>query len=398
MSVMKNYVTRNLEKRIETAIGRNPVVAVTGPRQCGKSTLVRHLREGVAASVYLDLEKPSDLSKLSDPELFLSRHKNELVCIDEIQRKPDLFPVLRSLCDEWGGNGHFLILGSASRDLMRQSAETLAGRIRYERLTPFLFDELADADWMRCLFRGGFPRAWLADGDDAAHEWLDSFIQTFLERDLAFWREFVPETMHRLWQMLAHENAQMVNYSRIAASLGVTDMTIRRYIDLLKETYMVDVVPPMCANLGKRLVKTPKVYLGDTGVTCALLRLVTFDELYSHPAFGSCWEQMVLANLRGLYPDADISFYRTSGGAEMDFVVSRGGNTVAVECKASTAPSVGRGTYSALDAICPDAAYVVAPVSEAYELNARLTVIPLNDMKSLFGGLHRQQGESEACL
>ena len=378
------YIKRRLEESVRRALKRNPVAAVIGPRQCGKSTLVKHLREDTVPSVYLDLERPSDLAKLSDPELFFSRHKDKLICIDEIQRRGDLFPVIRSLCDDWGGNGHFLVLGSASRDLIRQSSESLAGRIRYERLTPFLISELDGADWTKCLFRGGFPRAYLASDDDESNEWHESFIQTFLERDLLFWRDFVPETMRRLWKMLAHENAQMINYSRLAASLGVSDMTIRRYVDLLKETFMVDVVPPYISNLGKRLVKTPKVYLCDTGLTCALLGLKSFDELYAHPAFGECWEQMVLANVRGLYPDADVSFYRTSAGAEMDFVVKKGQRMVALECKASSAPFVGRGTYSALDAIRPDAAYVVAPVEETYALNDRITAIPLSGLGDIF--------------
>ena len=378
------YIKRRLEEHVRRALERNPVTAVIGPRQCGKSTLVKHLREEMGSSVYLDLERPSDLVKLSDPELFFSRHKEELVCIDEIQRRSDLFSVIRSLCDDWGDNGHFLVLGSASRDLIRQSSESLAGRIRYERLTPFLSSELDGADWTKCLFRGGFPRAYLASDDEESNEWHGAFIQTFLERDLLFWRDFVPETMRRLWRMLAHENAQTINYSRLAASLGVSDMTIRRYVDLLKETFMVDVVPPYISNLGKRLVKTPKIYLCDTGLTCALLGLGTFDEIYAHPAFGGCWEQMVLANVRGLYPDADVSFYRTSAGAEMDFVVKKGRRTVALECKASTAPSVGRGTYSALDAIRPDATYVVAPVDETYALNDRITAIPLSALGDIF--------------
>ena len=378
------YVKRRLEENVRRALKRNPVAAVIGPRQCGKSTLVKHLREEMGPSVYLDLERPSDLAKLADPELFFSRHKGELICIDEIQRKSELFPVIRSLCDDWSDNGHFLVLGSASRDLIRQSSESLAGRIRYERLTPFLSSELDGANWTKCLFRGGFPRAYLAQDDDESNEWHESFIQTFLERDLLFWRDFVPETMRRLWRMLAHENAQMVNYFRLASSLGVSDMTVRRYIDLLKETFMVDVIPPFMSNLGKRLVKTPKVYLCDTGLTCALLGLKSFDEIYAHPAFGACWEQMVLANVRGLFPDADISFYRTSAGAEMDFVVKRETRTVALECKASSAPSVGRGTYSTLDAIRPDAAYVVAPVEETYALNDKITAIPLSGLGDIF--------------
>ena len=384
---MDNYINRALEDSIRLGLKRNPVLALLGPRQCGKSTLVRKLRQEFADSLYLDMERPSDVAKLADPELFLSRCQDKLFCIDEIQRRPNLFPVLRSLCDEWGDNGHFLVLGSASRDLIRQSSETLAGRIRYERLTPFLYGELPDCDWQRYLYRGGFPRAYLASDDSAAHDWLESFIQTFLERDLSFWREFVPETMRRLWRMLAHDNAQIANFARLAGSLGVSDMTVRRYLDLLKETFMVDVVSPYSANLGKRLVKSPKVYLGDTGITCALLGMASFDDLYSSPAFGGCWEQLVLANLRGAFPQAEICFYRTSGGAEIDFVVSGNGKTVAVECKASTVPSVGRGVYESLEAIRPDAAFVVAPIAEPYPLNDRITAVPLSHLPKLFDNL-----------
>lgn len=381
---MDNYISRWLETSVCRGLTHNPVVAVLGPRQCGKSTLVKKIREGYAGSLYLDMERPSDVAKLSDPELFLSQYRNKLVCIDEIQRRADLFPVLRSLCDEWGGNGHFLVLGSASRDLLRQSSETLAGRIRYERLTPFLFRELTACDWKRYLYRGAFPRAYLAEDDQTARDWLESFVQTFLERDLSFWREFVPETMRRLWRMLAHENAQLVNFSRLAGSLGVSDMTVRRYIDLLRETFMVDIVPPYSANLGKRLVKSPKVYLGDTGITCSLLGVASFEDVYSHPAFGGCWEQLVLLNLRGLFPQAEICFYRTSAGAEMDFVIVDRGRTVAIECKASTVPSVGRGTYESLDAIKPDAAFVVAPIEMAYPLNENLKAIPLANLPCIF--------------
>lgn len=378
------YLPRNCESSVLLGLKRNPVVALIGPRQCGKSTLARKLIESHPNALYLDLERPSDLAKLSDPELFLESKKDKLVCLDEIQRKPDLFPVLRSLCDDWGGMGHFLILGSASRDLLLQSAETLAGRIRYETLTPFLFDELRDSDWETYLLRGGFPRANLAESDAACFDWLESFIQTFLERDLSFWREFVPETMRRLWRMLAHNNAQIVNYSRLASSLGVSDATIKRYIDLLKETFMLDVVPPYLNNLGKRLVKSPKVYICDTGIACSLLGLSSFDDAFSHPCFGSLWEQMVLSNLRGNFPHADIAFYRTSSGVEMDFIIKNKNKTIAVECKVSSSPVVQRGTYSALDALKPDAAYVVAPVKEAYPLKEKLWVIPLKDLKSIF--------------
>ena len=384
---MDNLIKRRIYGELRESLDENPVVALIGPRQCGKSTLAKMIRADFQNSLYLDLENPFDLEKLAHPEFFLSRNRDRLVCIDEVQRKPELFPLLRSLCDEWGGNGHFLILGSASRDLLRQSSETLAGRIAYFRLTPFLFCELDGADWTRYLCRGGFPRAYLARSDKAAQNWLGSFITTFLERDLSFWREFVPETMRRLWRMLAHENGQTVNFSRLASALGVSDATIRRYIDLLKETFVVDVVPPFETNLKKRLVKSPKVYLADTGITCALLGISSFEEAYEHPAFGSLWEQMVLGNIRGLFPEADVSFFRTADGTEMDFVVSMRGKTVAIECKAGAAPSVGKGTYSAIETIRPDFSYVVAPVEEPYLLNANLSVIRLADLGGIFTGV-----------
>lgn len=386
---MNNLIKRRLYGELRESLDENPVVALIGPRQCGKSTLAKMIRADFRKSLYLDLENPFDLEKLAHPEFFLSRNRDRLVCIDEVQRKPELFPLLRSLCDEWGDNGHFLILGSASRDLLRQSSETLAGRIAYFRLTPFLFSELEDADWTRCLYRGGFPRAYLARSDKAAQKWLGSFITTFLERDLSFWREFVPETMRRLWRMLAHENGQTVNFSRLASALGVSDATIRRYIDLLKETFMVDVVPPFETNLKKRLVKSPKVYLADTGVTCALLGISSFEDAYGHPAFGSLWEQTVLGNVRGLFPEADVSFFRTADGTEMDFVVSMRGKTVAIECKAGAAPSVGKGTYSAIETIRPDFSYVVAPVEEPYPLSEKLSVIRLADLGGIFTGTCR---------
>jgi len=381
---MKELIKRHIYGELRESLADNPVVALIGPRQCGKSTLAKMIQAEIPASLYLDLENPFDLEKLAHPEFFLSRNRDRLVCIDEVQRRPDLFPLLRSLCDEWGDNGHFLILGSASRDLLRQSSESLAGRIVYFQLTPFLFCELADADWTRCLWRGGFPRSYLARSDKAAQNWLESFVTTFLERDLSFWREFVPETMRRLWRMLAHENGQTVNFSRLASSLGVSDMTVRRYIDLLKETFMVDVVPPYETNLKKRLVKSPKVYIADTGVACALLGISSFDEAYNHPAFGSLWEQMVLRNIRGLFPNADVSFYRTADGTEMDFVVSMRGKTVAIECKAGSVPSIGKGTYSAIDVIRPDCAYVVAPVEEPYPLNEKLSVVRLEDLDGIY--------------
>lgn len=374
------YVRRVLERDLATSVGESPVVAVLGPRQCGKSTLIRHLAEKRKNSAFLDLERPSDLAKLTDPEFYLSRLRGRLVCIDEIQSRPDLFPVLRALCDENRRAGQFMISGSASHDLIQRSSESLAGRIAYSRLTPFLYSELGKVGLERYLLRGGFPPSYGAKDDAAAFRWLDNFIRTFLERDLRFWRNVPPATMQRLWKMLAHCNGQTMNYARLGASLGVADTTVRGYVDLLRDTFMVEQIPPYVSNLKKRLVKSPKVYLSDSGITNALLGLTSFEELYSHPAYGACWEQVVLANIRGLRPSAEIFFYRDSNGNEVDFVVKSGSRVVAVECKCSSAPSVSSGTYTALDDVRPAKTFVVAPVREGYALNERIDVVGLADL------------------
>lgn len=374
------YVRRALERDLATSLGESPVVAVLGPRQCGKSTLIRHLAERRKNSVFLDLERPSDLAKLADPEFYLSRLRGRLVCIDEIQSRPDLFPVLRALCDENRKAGQFMISGSASHDLIQRSSESLAGRIAYSRLTPFLYGELGKAGLERYLLRGGFPLSYGAKDDAAAFRWLDNFIRTFLERDLRFWRNVPPATMQRLWKMLAHCNGQTMNYARLGASLGVADTTVRSYVDLLRDTFMVEQIPPYVSNLKKRLVKSPKVYLSDSGITNALLGLTSFENLYSHPAYGACWEQVVLANIRGLLPSAEIFFYRDSNGNEVDFVVKSGSRVIAVECKCSSAPSVSSGTYAALDDVRPAKTIVVAPVKEGYALNERIDVVGLAEI------------------
>ena len=383
---MKIY-PRLLESQVEARLSEVPVVALVGPRQCGKTTLANLVLSRRPDAIRLDLERPSDLAKLADPEFFLSRHRDRLVCIDEVQRRPELFPVLRALCDETGANGRFLLLGSASRDLLRQSSETLAGRIAYLRLTPFLFSETPDIPLPAQLWRGGFPRSALAAADEASAAWRESFARTFLERDLLLWEGFSPETMRRLWTMLAHENGETANFSRLGGSLGVSDHTVRRYVDLLQGAFMADAVPPFVSNLGKRLVKAPKVYLADTGLEASLLGLRSFDELYAHPGWGHVWEQFVLAQLRGHFPDAEIFFYRTSNGTEVDFVLRRRGRTIAVECKASSAPAITRGNTLALADIRPDRAFVAAPVPASFPLSADWTVIAPADLPFLFDSI-----------
>ena len=377
------YLPRKIEGQLLKTLRDVPVLALIGPRQVGKSTLAKNLLQTQSKSIYLDLERPSDLRKLDDPEWFLSSQKGKLICLDEIQRKPELFPIIRSLVDEWDSNGLFLILGSASRDLLLQSSESLAGRISFKKLTPFLWNELQEGDSIEKYFnRGGFPRSLLANDDTISYEWRENFTTTFLERDLIQWKGYTPATMRRLWQMLAHVNGQTVDYSRFATSLGVSSVTVKTYIDLLESTFMLDVIPSYVSNLGKRLVKSPKVYISDSGITASLLGLGSFEELSGHPAFGTIWEQIVLSNLKGNFPSATFFFYRTSHGAEIDFVMKIQNKILAIECKASYAPTLSNGNYLALEDISPDYSFIVSPVNKGWAMKPKIDVVSLSDLET----------------
>lgn len=382
---MEGYIPRSIQEQIEARLADFPVVAVLGPRQCGKTTLIRETVASHPGVVYLDLERPSDLGKLRDPELFFSLQRAEgtasLFCLDEIQRAPELFPLLRSLVDEDRRNGQFLLLGSASRDLLRQTSESLAGRIAYLELTPFLARELPGDDpgaLPRLWVRGGFPLSFLAASDESSRTWRESFVLTFLERDLPQLGFNVPAaTLHRLWRMLAHLHGQTLNSSQLGAALGVSHTTVRSYLDLLTQTFMVRLLEPFATNTKKRLVKSPKVYLRDSGILHTLLQIDRLDDLLAHPVCGESWEGLVIENVVAALPRWQPSFYRTKAGAEIDLILERGRQRLAIECKASIAPVVSRGFWSALDDLGIEEAWVVAPVTEAYPLRAGVTVAPL---------------------
>lgn len=375
------YIPRHLENEIRSSLKKNPVTAILGPRQCGKSSLAKQIIKAQKDVIYLDLERPSDLKKLDDPEWFLSSQKDKLVCLDEIQRKPDLFPVIRSLVDEFRTPGRCLILGSASRDLIKQSSESLAGRISYKRLTPFLWNEISDhVSIERYITRGGFPLSLLSNDDSDSYEWRLDFISTFLERDLLHFAGFTSITMRRLWQMLAHSNGQMLNLSSIGESLGVSHTTVRNYVDLLEQTFMVKQLHPWRGNTKKRLMKSPKVYLTDSGITSALLHLNGFEQVAGHPVFGSLWESIVLMQLVAHFPHAEFSYYRTNHGNELDLVLSFPGKTVAVECKATVAPSLTKGMYKAAEDVEPDRLFVAAPVDQGYSIKKDIEVVSLDEL------------------
>ena len=376
------FLPRKIENAVLAALNSNPIVALIGPRQCGKSTLAKHLLENNSNSIYLDLERPSDLQKLTDAEWFLISQKGKLICIDEIQRKPELFPLLRSLVDEWNYNGAFLVLGSASRDLLKQSSESLAGRISYKKLSPFLWQELNGKYPIENYYaKGGFPRSILNTDSEESYEWRENFISTFLERDLLQWRGFTPVTMRRLWQMLAHNNGQTVDYSTLARSLEVSAVTIKNYIDLLESTFMVEIVPSYISNMGKRLVKAPKVYITDSGICSALLGLSTFEAISGHPAIGAIWEQIVLVNIKGIFPDATFFFYRTTNGAEIDFVIKIKNKVFAIECKSGLSPTLSKGNYNAIEDVNPIHTFIVCPVEKGWQMKNGIDIVSLSEIE-----------------
>ena len=384
-------LNRRLYPIIEHALKQFSAVALLGPRQAGKTTLARTIAATRADSVYLDLERPSDLAKLTDPELFLSRYADHLVVLDEIQRRPELFSILRSLIDDNRRPGRFLLLGSASPQLLKQASESLAGRISSHELSPFdvsevqpTFEELPSF-WLR----GGYPLSWLAKTDEASAAWRESFIVTHLERDIPAFGIRVPgTTLRRFWMMLAHLHGQMWNASRLASGFGVSAPTVQHYLDILEATYMVRRLPPLHVNLSKRLVKSPKIYLRDSGLLHALLGLSSLENLAGHPVVGASWEGWVLEQIAQLLPSPwQLSFYRTAAGAEVDVVAERGNKKIGFEIKFSSAPTLSRGFWSAVDDLRLEQVYVIAPVKTGYPLGQNVDVVPAIDLKELCAAL-----------
>ena len=343
-------------------------------------------------AVYLDMERPSDAAKLSDAELYLEPLADRLVILDEVQRRPDLFPLLRSLVDARRRNGRFLLLGSASPDLTRQAAESLAGRIVYHELSPFTISETSAAkpnQLARLWHRGGFPGSFLASSDARALSWREAFIDTHLQRDLPALGVRIPATaLRRFWEMLAHYHGQLWNASKIGGSLGVTAPTAKHYLDTLEDTFMLRQLPPFASNLKKRLVKSPKIYLRDSGLLHALLRIGTHDDLLSHPVAGASWEGWVIEQaLAACGTDTGASFFRTVAGAEIDLVLERPrGRRIALEIKRTSAPQPSKGFWSGIADIKPDAAFVVYAGRERYPLGPGVDALPVALLPTVLRG------------
>lgn len=390
-------ITRELKNRLVNALENVPVVALLGPRQVGKTTLALQIAEQVLnkESVYLDLELDTDLNKLDDPESYLRRFENQLLIIDEVQRKPDLFRVLRGLIDIRKRNGEragqFLLLGSASRDLLQQSSETLAGRIRYLELTPFSVLEIFKMDKLgfnpeKLWFRGGFPDSYLAGTENESWEWRNDFISTYVERDIPLMGPQIPATrMKRFWTMLAHYHGQQIVLSELGKSLEVSQPTVKSYLDILTDFYMVRQIQPWAGNTKKRLVKSPKIYLRDTGILHKLLNISSFEGLLGNPVLGASWEGFVIENIIvQLSGKWQYSYYRTAAQTEIDLVLEGpDGQIWAVEVKRSLAPKVGKGFYSACDDIKATSKFVVYSGVERYPLSNHTEAIGLTDFLQL---------------
>jgi hypothetical protein len=378
---MNNYIERYLTAAILRKLQNIPVVAVLGPRQCGKSTLAKALLANMQNTLYLDLERPSDANKLTDPEAFFTLNKDKLICLDEIQRIPELFPILRSIIDENRKNGRFIILGSASPDLLRQSSESLAGRIAYLELTPFFIDEIMDnkdISKMRKLWlRGGFPRSFLALDERESFEWRLDFVRTFLERDIPSMGFKIPAgNIERFWKMCAHAHGQLLNRSKLGESLGISHHTVQTYMDLLSRLFILRILLPLEPNLKKRLIKSPKIYIRDSGLLHALLRIEEQNDLLGHPVYGSSWEGFAMENILCSAPAWEPFFYRTASGTEIDLVLEKNKQRIAVEFKVSTNPSVNQGFWSALEDLNCREAWVIAPVETAYPIKENIMVAP----------------------
>lgn len=352
---MQGMISRTHHDCIVQALQDQAGVVLLGPRQVGKTTLAQDIAEAGDA-VYLDMERRADRQILEEPDLYLDEQAGRLVVIDEVQLMPGLFGALRGQIDRRRRQGHrtgqFLLLGSASNTLLQQSAESLAGRVSYHELTPFTLDEVGQGALQALWLRGGFPDSFLAASDRASLTWREDFIRTYLERDIPSFGLRIPaETLRRFWTMLAHEQGGLLNAARIAAGLGVSGQTVARYLDLMVDLMLVRRLPPWHANAGKRLVKSPKVYIRDAGLTHALLGLETAEALLGHPVVGGSWEGFCIENLIAAAPrGTEASFYRSSAGAEIDLVLKLpGGALWAIEVKRTTSAKVTRGFHIAAD-------------------------------------------------
>jgi len=381
-------IKRLLKERVEKSLMKYPVVGILGSRQVGKTTLAKIIKERMKKKViYLDLELPSDLNKLQDPELYLSRFEDTLVIIDEIQRMRSLFPLLRALVDRNRSAGRFLILGSASPELIRHSSESLAGRIIYHELSPFSLSEINSENIQKLWLKGGYPESYISRNNDESYVWREAFIKSYLETDIPQLGIRIPaQQLRRFWTMIAHSHGQLWNASKIAGSLGISAPTVMSYLDILEETFIVRQLRPYYSNIKKRLIKSPKVYIRDSGLLHALLNINTLDNLHGHPSLGSSWEGFVVEQILKILPERwQAYFYRTGAGAEIDLVLFDGKHKpVAVEIKYSVSPKLERGFWNAYEDLSCKKGFVLYPGKESYPLGRNVATLPAKKLAEIF--------------
>lgn len=382
---MNTLIQRDCEKTVEKYLFIFPAVVLLGSRQCGKSTLMKMFLENHPNLLYIDLQNRSDLNKLQDPVIFFQANANRIICLDEIQLVPELFDYLRSEIDRERRPGRFVLLGSASANLIQRTSETLAGRVGMIDMTPFTISEIDKQDSYSLpnyWFRGGYPDAYRAIDDESCCIWRENFIRTYLERDipqLGF--SIASPKMMRLLTLLAHSHGELLNASNLANIMDVSAPTIRHYIDIMESTYIVRTLPPYFTNIRKRLTKTPRLYIRDSGLLHQILGIFDYNSLLGHPILGHSWEGLVLENICAIAHNAQISFYRTATGSEeMDIVIQYPNKTIAVECKASTNPQLTNGFWKAIDTIHPDETYIVCPIRDSYPLRDHISVIGLEEL------------------
>lgn len=385
MQPIVSICTIMLERAVQSFVFENltvfPAVAILGARQCGKSTLIKMMSDKFPSFIYLDLQNIDDLNKLNEPTLFFTNNTSSTICLDEIQLIPHLFSTLRSEIDRDRRKGRFILLGSASRDLIQKSSESLAGRIGYVDMSPFGVNELIfnnvfnrSVHWLR----GGFPDSYLALSDNGSLLWRENFIRTFVERDIPQLGFQIPALqMRRFIIMLAHLHGQLVNQSKLGESLGLSHTTIRKYIDLLEQSFIVRSLQPYELNAKKRLVKSPKVYIRDSGLLHCLLQITDYNDLLGNPVFGSSWEGLVIETIITYLKNAEFYFYRTSSGDEIDLIIKKNNKLLAIECKASTAPKLTKGFWRAIELLTPNFSFIVSPVNDSYLFAEKVEVCPI---------------------
>ena len=375
-------INRRIFTDIKDSLSFFPVVSIIGPRQVGKTTLAEQIiSESSKPTLYLDLELQSDLFKLNEAELFLSQHSDQLIVIDEVQIKKELFPLLRALVDKTREPGQFLLLGSASPELIRHSSESLAGRIAYHQLQPFDILEVPETISQNDLWiKGGFPKVLFAKNNDLAYRWMENFISTYLNRDLLqLGLNASPKIIRNLWTMMAHLNGQLFNATTLGNSLGVSTPTVIRYVDFLEEAFLLKSLHTFSWNMSKRLVKTPKVYLSDTGILHHLVGVTDLNSLSGNPIVGSSWESFVINQIQALKKNQlDLYFYRTHNGAEVDLVITKGLTVVATaEIKYSNSPQLSKGNFNAFEDLNAPMNYVITPSSDDYLFKERVRICSL---------------------